>query len=159
MDILWAPWRMEYILSDKSKCVFCKSLKEKKDKKNLILYQGEHCFIVLNKYPYTHGHLMIAPLRHVAKFENLKNQEKLEMFNLIQRSIAILKKGLKAQGFNMGMNIGKVAGAGVLGHIHLHLVPRWEGDTNFMPMLGKTKVISEDLKKTFQKLSKPFKQK
>jgi len=135
-------------------CIFCKALKEKKDKKNLILYRGEHSFVILNKFPYNHGHLMIAPIRHLAKIEDLNNKEKSEIFDLLQRSVVILKKELKAQGFNAGINAGRIAGAGVLGHVHLHLVPRWEGDTNFMPMLGKTKVISEDLKKTFKKLKK-----
>ena len=158
MKKLWAPWRMEYISNmkkmNKNGCIFCKALKGKKDKDNLVLYRGSHCFIIMNKFPYTHGHLMLAPKRHVAKFEDLKKEEKQELMDLIQRGISALKKALKAQGYNLGMNIGRAAGAGVLGHIHLHLVPRWEGDTNFMPMLSKTKVISEDLKKTYTKLKK-----
>ncbi len=158
MDILWAPWRMEYISNmkkmNKQSCIFCKALKEKKDKNNLILYRGKHCFVILNKFPYSHGHLMIAPIRHLARIEDLRREETIEMFDLLQESISILKKKLNAQGFNMGMNIGKVAGAGVLGHVHLHLVPRWEGDTNFMPIFARTKVISEDLKKTFRQLNK-----
>ena len=158
MEILWAPWRMEYISNmkkmNKHSCIFCKALKAKKDKNNLILYRGEHCFVILNKFPYTHGHLMIAPNRHLAKIEDLCREEKNGMFDLLQESITFLKKELNAQGFNIGMNIGKVAGAGVLGHLHIHLVPRWEGDTNFMPVFARTKVISEDLRKTFRKLNK-----
>ncbi len=140
-------------------CIFCQALKQKNDRKNLILYRGKHAFIMLNKYPYIHGHLMISPLRHVADFEDLNDSEKLEMLNLVQRGILLLKKELKAQGINLGVNLGRVAGAGVLGHIHFHLVPRWEGDTNFMPFLGNTRVISEDLEKTYQRLSRSLKKK
>jgi len=156
MEYLWAPWRMEYILGKKKRgCFFCNKLKEKKSKENLILYQGEHVFVVMNKYPYTNGHLMIVPKRHCLSLEQLDNNELKEFFDLLKTSVRALKASFHPHGFNIGMNIGKVAGAGE-DHLHLHIVPRWAGDTNFMPVIGKTKVIPEYLGKTYQKLHSAF---
>jgi ATP adenylyltransferase len=152
MEYLWAPWRMQYILGEKKKgCFFCKILKEKKSKENLILYQGEHVFVVMNKYPYTNGHLMVVPKRHCLDLEQLDNNELKELLDLLKTSAQVLKASLQPQGFNIGMNIGKVGGAGE-DHLHLHIVPRWSGDTNFMPVIGGTRIIPEYLQKTYQKL-------
>ena len=156
MEYLWAPWRMEYILRKKKReCFFCKKLKEKKTKENLILYQGEQVFVVMNKYPYTNGHLMVVPKRHCLNLEQLHNDELEELFDLLKASVRILKASFHPHGFNIGMNIGKMGGAGE-DHLHLHIVPRWAGDTNFMPVIGKTKIISEYLEKTYGKLRSAF---
>jgi ATP adenylyltransferase len=152
MKYLWAPWRMDYILrKKKEECFFCKNLKEMESKKNLILVQGESVFVVMNKYPYTNGHLMIVPKRHTVDLEQLDNNELKELFDLLKTSIRALKSSLRPHGFNIGMNIGKVGGAGE-DHLHIHLVPRWTGDTNFMPVIGETKIISEYLEETYQEL-------
>jgi ATP adenylyltransferase len=152
MKYLWAPWRMNYILGDKKKgCFFCKKLKEEKNIKNLILYQGKYVFVIMNKYPYTNGHLMVAPKRHCLNLEQLDANELRELFELLKTSVQVLKTSLRPHGFNIGMNIGKTGGAGE-NHLHLHIVPRWAGDTNFMPVIGETKIIPEYLKKTYQKL-------
>jgi ATP adenylyltransferase len=156
MKYLWAPWRMEYILGKKKRgCFFCKNLKEKENRKNLILIQGKSVFVVMNKYPYTNGHLMIVPKRHYVDLEQLDDNELKELFDLLRRSMRVLKSRLHPHGFNVGMNIGKVGGAGE-DHLHIHLVPRWTGDTNFMPVIGETKVISEYLKETYGKLHSVF---
>jgi ATP adenylyltransferase len=152
MKYLWAPWRMNYILEDKKKgCFFCQKLKEKKNLKNLILYQGKYSFVIMNKYPYTNGHLMVAPKRHRLNLEQLDANESRELFELLKTSMRVLKTSLRPHGFNIGMNIGKMGGAGE-NHLHLHIVPRWAGDTNFMPVIGETKIIPEYLEKTYQKL-------
>lgn len=156
MKQIWAPWRMKYILnSNKIKgCIFCKKIKEKKDKKNYILYRGKSCFIIMNLFPYNSGHLMIAPYKHTAKFEDLEDEELLEFMHLIKKSLKILKKTLSPEGFNLGINLGKIAGAGIDEHLHLHIVPRWSGDTNFMPVISSTKIISEQLDETYKKLKR-----
>jgi len=156
MKYLWAPWRMDYILRKKKKgCFFCQKLKEKKDVKNLILYQSEYVFVIMNKYPYTNGHLMVVPKRHCLDLEELDHNELREVFDLLKASTQVLKTNLRPHGFNIGMNIGKVGGAGE-GHLHLHIVPRWAGDTNFMPVIGKTKIVPEYLEKTYQKIHSSF---
>jgi ATP adenylyltransferase len=155
---LWAPWRMEYILRPgQGGCFFCKNAKEKKDDKNFILFRNSGSFIILNIYPYTYGHLMVAPFRHVRQFSNLKDKELLHFMKAIQVAERVLERALKAQGFNLGLNIGRIAGAGIKNHIHLHVVPRWEGDTNFMPLLSEVRVLPERLEVTYQKLKKYFK--
>ncbi len=158
LNILWAPWRLEYI-EDASKnegCIFCDKFMEKDDKSNLIVCRGETAFVIMNKYPYNNGHLLIVPCRHTAEIASLTNDEKIELFDLIQHSREILTEVMKPQGFNVGMNLGRLAGAGITEHIHFHIVPRWGGDTNFMPVLGNTKVISEALEKTWEKLQNAF---
>ena len=156
MDYLWAPWRMEYILGKKKRgCFLCKKLKEKKDKERLVLYQGQHVFVIMNKFPYTNGHLMVVPQRHCLNLEQLNTEELKELFELLKVSVRALKASLRPQGFNIGMNIGKMGGAGE-DHLHLHIVPRWPGDTNFMPVLGETRVISEYLEETYEKLRSAF---
>jgi ATP adenylyltransferase len=156
MEYLWAPWRMEYISGKKKRgCFFCKELKEKKSKERLILYQGEDVFVVMNKYPYTSGHLMVVPIRHCLNLEQLDNDELKELFDLLKASVRVLKASFHPDGFNIGMNIGRTGGAGE-DHLHLHIVPRWAGDTNFRPVIGKTKVISEYLEETYEKLHSAF---
>jgi ATP adenylyltransferase len=156
MKYLWAPWRMDYISRKKKKeCFFCKNLEEKESRKKLILVQGESAFVVMNKYPYNNGHLMIVPKRHTVDLEQLDNNELKELFDLLKTSIRVLNSSLRPHGFNIGMNIGKVGGAGE-DHLHIHLVPRWTGDTNFMPVIGETKIISQYLEETYQKLHSVF---
>lgn len=153
--IIWAPWRMEYIKKiNKKDCFLCKAIREKKDSKNFVILRSKHCIGVLNIYPYNNGHLMIAPLRHISSFEKLTSHETNEMLAHTKKMIQILKKILKPEGFNLGLNIGKSAGAGVKGHLHLHIVPRWVGDTNFMPVLSNTKVIPQALKNVYKKIKK-----
>lgn len=160
MEILWAPWRMKYILKDKEEgCIFCTKPAEGADKENLILLRGEQCFVIMNFYPYNNGHLMVVPYRHIANLEDLTEGENLEMMRLIGRCVSVLKKAISPHGFNIGMNLGKMAGAGVENHLHFHIVPRWEGDTNYMPIIGHTNVVSEGLEQTWEKLKREFDQK
>lgn len=153
--ILWAPWRIKFVKKSKYKeCIFCSKIKSKNDRKNFIIYRGKYNFIMLNLYPYSNGHLMVAPYRHVDKLYKLIQDELTELFNLVAKMTKILEKVYKIQGCNVGINIGKAAGAGIEGHIHVHIVPRWLGDTNFMPIIANTKVIPEDLKTTYKLLKK-----
>jgi len=157
MKKLWAPWRMEYILeSKKSGCIFCKTLKEKQDERNLIVYRSSHSFVMLNKYPYNNGHLMIAPFRHISEIEKLNEKERLDIFNLVEKSVKALKRAMSPEGFNIGANFGDIAGAGVKDHLHIHIVPRWKGDTNFMPILADTAVLPQALSETYKKLKYEF---
>jgi len=157
---LWAPWRMTYIRgqSKEKGCIFCNRLKKSKksDHKNLVLFRGKRAFVILNRFPYTSGHLMVAPIQHVAKIEELDSQTSCEIFELIQRSIVALKKAFSPSGFNVGANLGECAGAGIKDHLHFHIVPRWAGDTNFMPVIGDIRVVSQDLKETYNELIKVF---
>ena len=158
MDRLWAPWRDKFILCEKEPgCFLCRTARENRDRRNLILFRGEKCFVILNRYPYNNGHVMIAPYRHAGKLEELKADELTELMTMAQLCVKALKSGLKPQGINLGMNLGKVSGAGVADHIHLHLVPRWQGDTNFMPIFAQTKVVSVGLADTYRLLKKEFK--
>ncbi|WP_022671024.1 HIT family protein [Hippea alviniae] len=154
MDKLWAPWRIGYILSDKKEdgCVFCNAFNSKNDEEKLVLFRSKHSFIIMNLYPYNAGHLMVVPNRHISNPIELTEEEQLDMFKLTNKCIEILKKVMNPDGFNLGMNLGRSAGAGIDDHIHIHIVPRWNGDTNFMPILSDTKVISESLKETYKKL-------
>jgi ATP adenylyltransferase len=158
MGILWAPWRKIYIEKEikTEGCILCAKPRAKEDRKNFILFRGKRCFVLLNLFPYNNGHLMISPYRHVDTLTSLDSEELGEMFELARMSEGILRSALAAEGFNLGMNMGRIAGAGIADHIHLHLVPRWGGDTNFMPVIGKTKVISEDLNSTYERLSRFF---
>lgn len=154
---LWAPWRIEYITGKREEgCFFCKYPAENNDRERLILYRGKKTFVVMNYYPYNNGHIMIAPYRHTSEIADLDNETKLEMMLLVDHSIRIFREEMSAQGFNVGLNLGDVAGAGVKDHLHMHVVPRWSGDTNFMPVIGNTKVISEGLQDTWLKLKKKF---
>ncbi|MFQ6068918.1 MAG: HIT domain-containing protein [Candidatus Aminicenantales bacterium] len=154
MEYIYTPWREEYIkkLYKMKACIFCKALKQKNDKEALILLRGTHNFILLNRYPYTPGHLMIVPYKHISLFEEEKKAHTDEMMDLCKLSLKILKKCYHPHGFNTGMNLGHSAGAGVADHYHLHVICRWVGDSNFMPLVGKTKLTIEDLDKTYDKL-------
>jgi len=151
---LWTPWRMAYILSDKDEqeCVFCAKLAQKRDAENYVLWRGTHCAIVLNLYPYNNGHLMIIPYAHASSLEDLPVKARSEMMLSIIKCLKLLRRAMQPQGFNIGINIGKAAGAGIESHVHIHIVPRWEGDTNFMPVLAETRVIPEWLDDTYTKL-------
>lgn len=154
MERLWAPWRMPYITGEHrvGGCVFCTILSEQRDEEHRILLRGQTCFVIMNLFPYTGGHLMVVPVRHVADISDLEPPEQVELLQLAGRCTTAIRSRMKAEGFNLGINIGKTAGAGVLDHLHLHIVPRWNGDTNFMPVLGETRVISEALDDTYSKL-------
>jgi ATP adenylyltransferase len=156
--ILWAPWRMEYIQNaDKtSGCIFCDKPKESNDKVNLIVYRGKSVFVMMNRYPYNNGHLMVIPFRHTSELASLTPDEKLELIDLLVLSKEALKEVMQPHGFNIGMNLERVAGAGITDHLHFHIVPRWDGDTNFMPVVGHSKVISEGLEQTWEKLNHAF---
>jgi ATP adenylyltransferase len=160
MKKLWAPWRMTYIsaLEKPGKgCVFCTKPKRSDDRRNLILWRGKKCFVVMNLYPYNNGHLMVVPYRHTSDIAGLDPKTITEMWGAVARSTAILKKAFKAEGFNVGLNLGRVAGAGIDQHVHLHIVPRWNGDTNFMAILGNTKVISQGMIEAYDELLPHFK--
>ena len=155
MQKLWAPWRINYIMQPKEDgCIFCSkpAEQETEDIKNFILFRGEHSFIIMNYYPYNNGHLMVVPYRHTSDISELNDDENLEMMNLLALCKKSLTEVMAPQGFNIGMNIGETAGAGIKDHLHFHIVPRWNGDTNFMPITGHTKVISEGLTETYEKL-------
>ncbi len=157
MERLWAPWRMEYIKNPNlEKCIFCIGDDESQDEGRLILFRGKKAFIMMNRYPYANGHLMVAPYRHIGEFKQLKDSEAVELFKLMKYSIRVLEKVLKPQGINIGMNLGRAAGAGVVDHLHIHIVPRWVGDVNFMPVLSETKVICEHLRVTYKNLKQGF---
>jgi len=160
MRYISAPWRAAYVrkaLKMKT-CVFCEALKSPDDRKPSILFRGIHHFILLNKYPYTPGHLMIAPYRHLADLARARPGETAELGDLLRLAVRILRSRYKPHGFNVGMNLGHSAGAGVADHYHLHVIPRWTGDSNFMPIVGGTRVFIEDLEATYDRLL-PFFQK
>jgi len=159
MKRLWAPWRMEYILDEKKhrRCLFCCILEEKKDKKNLILYRARGCFVLMNKYPYNNGHLMVVPNIHTSTFEGLSDDVLFELIKTVRLSVDVIKKALSPDGFNLGLNFGKVAGAGMESHMHIHIVPRWTGDTDSMPIIAETRVMPEHLSRTYTKLYRFFK--
>ena len=153
MEYLWAPWRIEYIQrAAESGCILCQKPRENNDEANFILYRGQHNFIILNVFPYNPGHLMVAPYRHIADLQDLRDEEAKEHFDIIKKGLELLKEVMEPAGFNIGLNMGKVAGAGIAEHLHTHIVPRWQGDTNFMQVLSDTKVIPEALAATYQKL-------
>ena len=157
MKHIWAPWRMEYIEMEKPEgCILCEKPGEDNDAENYILYRGNKNFVILNTYPYNPGHLMIAPYRHIASLEELTDEERHEHFDIVSRSIKVLRQELSPEGFNLGINIGRAAGAGIVDHIHTHIVPRWQGDTNFMTVISDVRVVPEALAKTYQKLKGKF---
>ncbi len=153
-DILYAPWRSDYVTKEKIQgCVFCHISKNaKEDEKLHVLYRDEHCFIVMNRYPYTPGHFMIIPHFHTDALEELDEEIWLHISKLARRCVKMLKEGFGAHGVNLGMNLGEFAGAGIAQHIHLHLVPRWKGDTNFITTIGETRVYSSDFEKIYNRL-------
>ena len=174
MDILRAPWRMEYIDSSNrtdgqkkniesgfveiiANCIFCVYAADDKDEENLVLARGKSCYVIMNRYPYSVGHILIAPYRHTADLISLTDEEKLEILTLAQQSVSILQKTMNADGINIGMNLGRVAGAGIDTHLHLHVVPRWNGDINFMSVTAETKVLPEALSVTWLKIFEEWK--
>ncbi len=145
-DRLWAPWRSRFLSQPKRRrCIFCTAKRSKQDRRHYVIERGPRVFALLNLYPYNNGHLMIAPYRHVGALERLGVEEWTDMLRVTRRLMKRLKSRLHPHGFNVGLNLGRMAGAGIPGHLHLHLVPRWTGDTNFLPVLGHTKVISQSL--------------
>jgi ATP adenylyltransferase len=157
VEHLWAPWRIRYIQVEKPEgCILCDKPVEDKDTQNYLLYRGQNNFIMLNSFPYNTGHLMVAPYRHVASLEELTDAELHEHFEIVQRSIKIIRQVYKPDGFNVGINMGKVAGAGIDDHMHTHIVPRWQGDTNFMPVMADIKIVNEALAETYQRLKEKF---
>ncbi|MDR2727717.1 MAG: HIT domain-containing protein [Chitinispirillales bacterium] len=158
MEHLWAPWRMAYIKNVKTEdegCIFCTKPAQTDDKENLLLFRGKTCFVLMNLFPYNNGHLMIIPYKHTSDILDIDKETSGEMWELLCLSKKALTTVMNPDGFNAGMNIGRSAGAGIDQHIHLHIVPRWNGDTNFMPVTGETKVISQALSETYDAL-KPY---
>jgi ATP adenylyltransferase len=154
VERLWAPWRLEYVQSadEQDGCIFCRAAESDDDEAQLVVHRGEHAFVLLNKFPYASGHLLVAPCRHGLNFDDLADEQALEIHRLGAQGIAALRTVYDPEGFNLGWNIGRIAGAGIPDHGHLHVVPRWGGDTNFMPVLGDVKVIPEHLAATRSKL-------
>ena len=157
MERLWAAVALAYITGDKTDgCIFCEFAKEKPDEERVILARGKTAYVIMNAFPYSNGHLLIAPLRHIGGFDELNDDENLEIMRLGQKCCKVLAAVCRPDGFNIGWNIGTAAGAGIAGHIHMHVVPRWNGDTNFMTVLGDVKVIPEDLDTMYKKLKAEF---
>lgn len=161
MKRMWSPWRSEYIQTFKGPAkrksgvsLFTRARKSRDDEKNLVLWRGKYCFVIMNRYPYNSGHLMIVPNRQTSDVQSLRPAELLEIMQAVQRAVAALDSLMHPEGYNFGANIGRSSGAGIDDHVHFHLVPRWNGDTNFMPVLAETKVISEDIHGTWEKLRK-----
>jgi ATP adenylyltransferase len=158
MKHLWSPWRMKYIEKQEkeSGCVFCNVQVKTDNIENLIAFRGKDAYVILNRYPYTSGHLMVIPFMHKPNLEELNPQTRAEMIELTSRCTTILRKVYKTESFNIGVNIGEAAGAGVLGHVHIHIVPRWAGDTNFMTTLGEARVLPESLEDTYKRVKEVF---
>lgn len=157
MKVLWAPWRMGYILSDKTQgCIFCELPKQDSDRENLILYRSTHNFVIMNRFPYNNGHIMVVPYLHVPTPEALDDDAMLDFMKVIRHAMSSIKKAFSPEGFNMGINIGKIAGAGMEEHMHLHMVPRWAGDTSFMTVFDEVRVIPEHILSTYDKLFAAF---
>lgn len=158
MDRMWSPWRSEYVseaaqrVPDEGNSLFTTLLEEEADAKNLILWRGDHVFVIMNRYPYNNGHLLIVPYREVEQYVSLKGVEQEALATTIDRCIRWLRGALSPDGFNVGMNLGSAAGAGIPEHLHVHVVPRWNGDTNFMSSTGETRVLPEDLQTTYKKI-------
>jgi len=154
MDKLWAPWRINYIqtIPENKKCIFCEALSAENENDRYLLLKTEHSLVMLNIYPYNNGHLLVAPRRHTGNIQELSAQEHLDIMSTSSKMIGILKKVLNPDGFNLGLNLGKSGGAGIAEHLHMHIVPRWTGDTNFMSTCSDTKIISQSLKESFNQL-------
>jgi ATP adenylyltransferase len=151
---LWAPWRLEYIKSEKpDECIFCRALASDDDAGHYVVNRGEHAFVMLNAYPYTNGHVMVSPYRHVPSLEELDEPTLLELMTLVRSSMGAIRDAYGPEGFNIGVNQGKVAGAGVEEHVHMHVVPRWGGDTNFMPVIADTRVLPQSLEDSYRELT------
>jgi ATP adenylyltransferase len=155
---IWAPWRLRYVkgAGRGEECIFCTKPKQHDDSETLIATRGEHCYVILNVFPYTNGHLMVAPFEHVGRLQDLGAEVTAEMMALTQRAMGVLEDAYEPEGFNVGINQGRVAGAGVEGHIHLHVVPRWAGDTNYMPVIADTRVMPQSLEDSYAALVAGF---
>jgi ATP adenylyltransferase len=157
MEQIWAPWRMEYIRMEKPEgCILCEKPAQDSDMENYILHRGSKNFVILNTYPYNPGHLLIAPYRHLGGLDELNDEERNENFAIVCRCLELLREAFHPDGFNIGINMGRVAGAGIDKHVHTHIVPRWQGDANFMPVISNVRVIPEALAETFEKLKGGF---
>jgi ATP adenylyltransferase len=157
MKQLWAPWRIEFIKQPKpNECILCIKPREHRDRNNFILYRGRYCFVMMNIYPYNNGHLLISPYQHTSTLESVENNVLLDMMGVLKQSLAAIKQALSPEGINIGLNLGKVAGAGIEDHLHFHVVPRWLGDTSFMAVAADVRVIPEHLKATYDKLRSFF---
>jgi ATP adenylyltransferase len=158
MDRLWTPWRYQYISAarDQTGCIFCEKPAQGNDEENYIVLRGKHNYVVLNAFPYTSGHVMVVPYEHVATPEEAREETVIEMMLLTRTAVSCLRTAYRPDGVNLGMNLGEAAGAGVVGHIHMHVLPRWIGDANFMTTVGETRVIPEDLSETYRKLKQAF---
>jgi ATP adenylyltransferase len=158
MDYLWTPWRYAYVSTAErtSSCVFCEAAKGNDDEKNLIVHRAQHCFVILNAYPYTPGHVMVVPYAHLDELTKLPSEAANEMMALSQRMDALLRELYRPDGINLGMNIGKAAGAGIAGHIHMHVLPRWVADANFVSVVCETRVLPEILEDTWKRMKAAF---
>ena len=157
MKHIWSPWRLEYLTAGKKPgCIFCNAVQSSDDRENLVLYRGELAFLILNRFPYNNGHLMVVPDRHVGSLDALTPDERAELMELTRRAEVALTEAYHPHGLNMGINLGKAAGAGVLDHLHVHIVPRWNGDTNYMTVVGQTRVLPEELHQTVARLRPIF---
>jgi len=153
MKHLWSPWRLAYITAEETEgCVFCHAAEGQEDRASLVLLRGAHAFVILNRYPYNNGHFMVVPYAHVPSLEDLDVPTLTEMMLLLNRGMAALRRSMQPDGFNLGANLGHVAGAGIHDHVHLHVIPRWTGDTNFMPIVGDIRVVPETWLQTYDRL-------
>jgi len=152
MKRLWAPWRMKFIEKHEKDCVFCRVQAQTNDAENLIIFRGERAFVILNRYPYTSGHLVVVANSHQPSLEDLDPSTRSEMIELATKGMRVLRKVYQPEAFNLGANIGKMAGAGIAGHVHLHVVPRWGGDTSFISIVGETRVLPEELEETYRRV-------
>ena len=157
MERIWAPWREVYFNTlPGKKCIFCIGKDSRRDSEKYVVKRNKYCFLMLNKYPYNNGHMMIAPYRHIKHLRSLSSVEILDILKMLKETCSLLTNLLRAEGFNIGVNLGKVAGAGYEAHLHIHIVPRWVGDTNFMPVIGQTKVISESLNLFYERIKDAY---
>jgi ATP adenylyltransferase len=157
MNHIWSPWRMEYIEKSKEEgCVFCLAQEMEDSSENLIAFRGEYAYVILNRYPYTSGHLLVIPFAHQAHLEDLDPPTRAEMMELTTRCVIVLRKIYRPEAFNVGVNLGESAGAGVKSHVHIHIVPRWQGDTNFMTVVGDARVLPEALERTYERVRSGF---
>lgn len=157
MDVLWAPWRLDYILGPKpDECVFCVPEHTREDERRLILWRGRSAYIIMNRFPYNNGHVMVCPYRHVSCVTELNEAESRDCMDLLKASVAVLKRDLKPQGINAGLNLGEAAGAGIAAHMHFQIVPRWNGDASFMAVFGEARVVPEYLVTTYRRLKPMF---
>ena len=159
MENLWSPWRMKYVTDNEKpdECIFCSYPKMEDSVENLIVHRGSSAFVILNRYPYTSGHAMVVPYQHVASIEELSLEERAEVMEMVNETLVVLRRVYQPEGFNVGINMGSAAGAGIAEHVHVHIVPRWGGDTNFMSTTSETRVIPEDLRVTYERISAAWK--